>query len=67
MSCNCNDKNKASACVFAVEALIELAKSDDKIIVLTADVAHSTEVIRFKEVFPDRFLNVGYADRFGKI
>ena len=63
MSCNFNDNKKASACVFAVEALINLAKKDDKIIVLTADVAHSTEVIRFKEVFPDRFINVGIAEQ----
>lgn len=63
MNCNFDDNNKASPCVFAVEALIEMAKADDKIIVLTADVAHSTEVIRFQEVFPDRFINVGIEEQ----
>ncbi len=44
-------------------ALVEAAKSDDRIVVLDADLmsCHATKC--FKEAFPDRFINVGIAEQ----
>lgn len=44
-------------------ALVEAAKTDDRIVVLEADLmsCHATKV--FKEAFPDRFINVGIAEQ----
>jgi len=44
-------------------ALVELAKKDDRIVVLDADLmsCHATKC--FKEAFPDRFFNVGIAEQ----
>ncbi len=44
-------------------ALVEAAKSDDRIVVLDADLmsCHATKC--FKEAFPDRFFNVGIAEQ----
>jgi transketolase len=45
------------------DALVELARADRRIVALTADLAHSTKMRRFKETFPDRFFNVGIAEQ----
>ena len=45
------------------QSLVELAKKDDRIVVLDADLmsCHATKC--FKEAFPDRFFNVGIAEQ----
>src|SRR6185436_9027421 len=45
------------------DALVEVAREDGRIVALTADLAHSTKMRRFKETFPDRFFNVGIAEQ----
>jgi transketolase len=41
------------------DALIELARHDDRILVLDSDVAKATKTCDFEAVFPDRFFNCG--------
>jgi transketolase len=45
------------------DVLLELAAADPRIVALTADLAHSTKMRRFKETYPDRFWNVGVAEQ----
>jgi transketolase len=45
------------------EALEELGQKDDRIVVLTADLADSTRVKAFADKFPDRFFQVGVAEQ----
>jgi transketolase len=42
--------------------LAELGKTNDKIVVLDADVSSSTKSAIFGKAFPDRFFNVGVAE-----
>lgn len=44
------------------EALAELGKTNDKIVVLDADLSHSTMTATFAKEFPDRFFNAGIAE-----
>lgn len=44
------------------EALIELGEKNERLVVLDADVSHSTRTVKFGERFPDRFFNVGVAE-----
>lgn len=44
------------------ETIIELGRSNPNIIVLDADLSFSTRTHRFKEVFPDRFFDIGIAE-----
>ena len=44
------------------EALVELGKINDKIVVLDADLAHATMTMTFKKEFPDRHFNAGIAE-----
>lgn len=44
------------------EALVELGERNEKVVVLDADVSHSTRTIKFAERFPDRFFNLGIAE-----
>jgi len=44
------------------EALVDLGYKNDKVVVLDADVSHSTKTIKFKEKFPDKFFNIGVAE-----
>ena len=44
------------------EALVELAKENDKIVVLDADLAHATMTLTFKKEFPERHFNAGIAE-----
>ena len=44
------------------EALIELGKENDKIIVLDADLATATKTIEFAKEYPDRFFDIGIAE-----
>jgi len=45
------------------DALLELAKTNSQILVLTADLETSLKLTGFKEKFPERFFNVGVAEQ----
>ncbi len=45
-----------------VDTLIELAEEDKRICVLEADLMNATGTKRFKELFPERFFDVGVAE-----
>ncbi|HXK20202.1 MAG TPA: transketolase family protein, partial [Polyangiaceae bacterium] len=45
------------------DVLVELAQKDPRIVALSADLAHSTKLRRFKETFPERYFNVGIAEQ----
>jgi transketolase len=47
----------------AGEALADLADSDARIVVLTADLKYSNRTVDFERRHPDRFLNVGIAEQ----
>ena len=42
-----------------INELIKLAKKDERVIVLDADLMHSNNTYKFKEIFPQRGINVG--------
>ncbi len=44
------------------EILVELGKTNPRIVVLDADLSKSTKTANFKEVFPERFFNMGVAE-----
>ena len=45
------------------EGLMELAKDNPNIVVLTADLAESTRVDKFQAAYPDRFFECGVAEQ----
>lgn len=45
------------------EALVEKARTNDRIVVLTADLKESSRVNKFAESYPDRFIDVGVAEQ----
>lgn len=45
------------------EALVELGKKNEKIVVLDADLATATKTIEFKKEFPNRFFDIGIAEQ----
>jgi len=45
------------------EVLVELAALDSRIVALSADLAHSTKLRKFKQTFPERYFNVGIAEQ----
>jgi len=45
------------------EALLELGKQDERILVLTADLSSSTRIDKFARKFPERFFNLGVAEQ----
>lgn len=45
------------------EALIELGRENDRIVVLDADLSKSTKTYNFGQKFPQRFINVGIAEQ----
>ena len=45
------------------EALVELGKINENIVVLDADLAEATKTKLFKEEFPDRFFDMGIAEQ----
>lgn len=47
----------------AGEELAHLAETDDRIVVLTADLAHANRTIDFASRHPDRFFNIGIAEQ----
>ena len=44
------------------DALVEAARQDSRIVCLTADLSPPTETDLFRDIFPDRFHNVGIAE-----
>ncbi len=56
--------NPAYTNVFA-EALIELAREDEKILGITAAMPDGTGISKFGKVFPDRTFDVGMAEQHG--
>jgi 1-deoxy-D-xylulose-5-phosphate synthase len=55
--------NKLSNSQVFGDALLELAKSDDKIIAITAAMPLSTGLTPFEHAFPERFFDVGIAEQ----
>jgi len=47
------------------DAMVKLAKSDPKIVAVTAAMPEGTGLTRFAEEFPDRFYDVGIAEQHG--
>lgn len=47
------------------DTIIELAKSDEKIIAITAAMGLGTGLDRFSNLFPDRFYDIGIAEQHG--
>jgi transketolase len=45
------------------EGLVELATKDERVVVLTADLAESTRVLEFAKKFPERFIECGVAEQ----
>jgi transketolase len=45
------------------EGRVELGGSDERVVVLTADLAGSTTASKFQEKFPGRFVEVGIAEQ----
>jgi transketolase len=45
------------------QALVELGRARDDVVVLSADVANSDHSYMFEAVFPERFFNVGIAEQ----
>lgn len=45
------------------KALVEIGREDKNVVVLDADVSHSTRTYMFKEEFPERFYDVGVAEQ----
>ena len=44
------------------EALVELGKENEKVVVLDADLATATKTIEFAKEFPERFFDIGIAE-----
>jgi transketolase len=45
------------------EALFEIGEKNKNVVVLSADLAESTRVLKFKQKFPQRFIEVGVAEQ----
>jgi len=47
------------------EAMVELAKTNDRIVAITAAMPEGTGLVKFSEAYPDRFFDVGIAEQHG--
>ena len=45
------------------DTLVELVAKNPNIVVLDADLSCSTQTVRFKKAFPERFFNCGIAEQ----
>jgi len=45
------------------EAMVELAEINDQVVALTADLTESLRLLKFEEIFPGRFIQVGIAEQ----
>ena len=59
----CYDSSTMTAREIYGRTLAEMAKSDKRIVALTADLEKSTALNKFAEVHPDRCFNVGIAEQ----
>lgn len=57
------ETTKLSTAEVYAKMLCDLAQKDERIVVLTSDLAKSTKIGAFQEQFPDRFYNVGIAEQ----
>jgi transketolase len=57
------DINKFSTRIGFGEGLLVAGEKDKEVVVLTADLAESTQASLFKERFPERFIEVGVAEQ----
>ncbi|HHU48591.1 MAG: transketolase family protein [Caldicoprobacterales bacterium] len=60
---NCYDSATMTPREIYGRTLAEMAKTNDKIVGLTADLAKTTAIVHFADAFPDRFFNVGIAEQ----
>ncbi|MBE6747375.1 MAG: transketolase family protein, partial [Ruminococcaceae bacterium] len=44
------------------KALVELGNTNDKVLVLDADLAKATKTVTFRNAFPDKFIDCGIAE-----
>ena len=44
------------------QAIIEFAESNEKVVVLDADLAKATMSCKFKDAYPNRFFDMGIAE-----
>jgi 1-deoxy-D-xylulose-5-phosphate synthase len=54
-------EHKTYTSVFG-DAVIELARTDSRIVAITAAMSHGTGLTKFAELFPNRFFDVGIAE-----
>ena len=59
----CYDSSTMTAREIYGRTLAEMAKEDDRIVALTADLEKSTALNKFSQVHPDRCFNVGIAEQ----
>ncbi len=57
------DTTKLSTAEVYAKMLCDLAREDERIVVLTSDLAKSTKIGGFEKEFPERFYNVGIAEQ----
>jgi len=62
-TCSRSDWEKVTIRDAAGRALLELGERDERVVVLTADVARSTRTSWFGERFPERFVNIGISEQ----
>jgi 1-deoxy-D-xylulose-5-phosphate synthase len=63
---NCiKSSNKPSYTQIFGDTMVQLAKSDNRIIAVTAAMPEGTGLIQFSKKFPDRFYDVGIAEQHG--
>jgi len=64
---NCIRKSDLSPTYTEVfgDAMVELAEKDKKIVAVTAAMPEGTGLVKFAEVYPDRFFDVGIAEQHG--
>ena len=60
---NLNDLEMAETRVTAGETLVELGKTNEKIVVLGGDLSKSTHANKFGAAYPDRFYDFGPAEQ----
>jgi 1-deoxy-D-xylulose-5-phosphate synthase len=66
-STNSGDKKTKTYTDVFGEAIVELAKEDEKIVAITAAMPSGTGLINFSKSFPDRFFDVGIAEEHAVI
>ncbi len=58
-----NDIEQAATRVGYGAGLLELGEKDEQVVVLTADLAESTQVLDFAKKYPERFVECGVAEQ----